>query len=173
MRHRQAKKLAEHEEAMAVLDRLLSLCLEGTRAALQENGSIDHHILLLSGSTKQPEITPFVMTFETEADKAPLIEHLKALVQEYNAWGYLIVYAVWLAESVEKPSQTRSVHPQERREALLVAVITHDCQRGTVAVFERLDGRVVFTEDIDIGSGVELLGRFAALLPGPINRHTL
>ena len=78
MRNRQAKKLAEQEEARTVLDRLLSLCLKGARAALQENGSIDHHILLLSGSKKQPNIIPFVMTLDTEADKEPLIEHLKA-----------------------------------------------------------------------------------------------
>lgn len=162
MRNRHAKKLAEQKEALAVLDRLLGLCLKGTRAALQENGSIDHHILLLSGSTKQPDIIPFVMTLDTEADKEPLIKHLKALIQEHKAWGYLIVYEVWLTE---KSGQTQSARPPKRREALVVAVITHDYQRGTAAVFERRGGRVVFTEDIDIGPGVELLGRFAALLP--------
>ena len=161
MRNRLAKKLAEHEETMAVLDKLLGRCLNGSRAALQENSAIDHHILLLSGSTKQPEITPFVMTFETEADKAPLIEHLKALIQEYKAWGYLIVYEVWLAE---KSGQTQSAHPPERREALVVAVITHDRRRGTAAVFERRGEQIVFTEDIAIGPDVELLGRFATLL---------
>ena len=42
---------------------------------------------------------------------------------------------------------------------------TQDCQRGTAAIFERRRGRVVFTEDIDIGPGMELLGWFAELLP--------
>lgn len=157
---------------MAVLDRLLSLCLKGTRAALQENGSIDHHILLLSGPHNQPDIIPFVMTFDTEADKEPLIRHLKALIQEYKAWGYLIVCEVWLAESVEKPRQTQPAQPPERREALVVAAITQHYRRGTAAVFERRRGRVVFTEDIAIGPDVELLGRFAALL-SPENKHPL
>lgn len=164
MRNRHAKKLAEHEEDIAVLDDLLDRCLKGTRQALQENGAIDHHILLLAGRTKQPDITPFVMTFETEADKAPLIEHLKALIQAHKAWGYLIVCEVWLAERVEKPGQTRSAQPRQPREALVVAVITHNYQRGTAAIFEHRGEQVVFTEDIAIAPGMALLGRFATLL---------
>ena len=79
------------------LDNLFENFFQTAKQKLCKHGHLAHEVLLLGGSLKKPNLTPVSqIKVETEQAKNRTAQQIAHLLKHTEAWGYLMVYEVWL-----------------------------------------------------------------------------